>query len=103
MELGTGTAIPGKPRVFMPYAFGLNYYRDHCASVAKNCYEGFIMTKVSKKPLQDEQNNKIIRVKLKHTKMIVCASNVGCILANRLNSWDKQRVGVVEAGRKKER
>ena len=40
-----GANIPGKPRVFMPYAFGLNHYRDHCASVAKNCYEGFIMTK----------------------------------------------------------
>ena len=40
-----GANIPGKPRVFMPYAFGLNRYRDHCASVAKNCYEGFIMTK----------------------------------------------------------
>ena len=40
-----GANVPGKPRVFMPYAFGLNHYRDHCASVAKNGYEGFIMTK----------------------------------------------------------
>lgn len=40
-----GANVPGKPRVFMPYAFGLNHYRDHCASVAKNGYEGFVMTK----------------------------------------------------------
>ena len=40
-----GANIPGKPRVFMPYAFGLNNYRDHCDSVAACGYEDFLMTK----------------------------------------------------------
>ena len=40
-----GANVPGKPRVFMPYAFGLNHYRNHCASVAANGYAGFLVTK----------------------------------------------------------
>jgi hypothetical protein len=33
--------VPGKPRVFMPYAGGFANYADRCAEVAGNGYEGF--------------------------------------------------------------
>ncbi|MBM4382556.1 MAG: NAD(P)/FAD-dependent oxidoreductase [Deltaproteobacteria bacterium] len=36
-----GANIPGKPRVFMPYAAGVGVYREICDRVAKNGYEGF--------------------------------------------------------------
>ena len=36
-----GANIPGKPRVFMPYAGGMVRYREICAEVAANGYEGF--------------------------------------------------------------
>ena len=36
-----GANIPGKPRVFMPYAGGVGAYRDLCAAVAANAYMGF--------------------------------------------------------------
>jgi hypothetical protein len=31
--------MPGKPRVFMPYAGGMARYRQICAEVAANNYE----------------------------------------------------------------
>lgn len=36
-----GANIPGKPRVFMPYAGGMAHYRKICADVAARGYEGF--------------------------------------------------------------
>ena len=39
-----GANIPGKPRVFMPYAGGLDKYRAYCDEVAANGYPGFHMT-----------------------------------------------------------
>lgn len=36
-----GANIPGKPRVFMPYAGGVGAYRDLCAAIAANAYMGF--------------------------------------------------------------
>ena len=36
-----GANVPGKPRVFMPYAGGLDKYRAHCDDVAGNGYAGF--------------------------------------------------------------
>jgi cation diffusion facilitator CzcD-associated flavoprotein CzcO len=36
-----GANIPGKPRVFMPYAGGMAHYRKICADVAAKNYEGF--------------------------------------------------------------
>ena len=36
-----GANIPGKPRVFMPYAAGVGVYREVCDRVAANDYEGF--------------------------------------------------------------
>ncbi|MFC6835365.1 flavin-containing monooxygenase [Halomarina ordinaria] len=36
-----GENIPGKPRIFTPYAGGLDLYRQQCAEVAANDYEGF--------------------------------------------------------------
>jgi len=36
-----GANIPGKPRVFMPYAGGLNMYRKICNNVAEEGYKGF--------------------------------------------------------------
>ena len=38
-----GANIPGKPRVFMPYAGGLGNYREKCNEIAENGYEGFIL------------------------------------------------------------
>jgi cation diffusion facilitator CzcD-associated flavoprotein CzcO len=39
-----GANIPGKPRVFMPYAGGMAHYRSICADVAAKNYEGFAMS-----------------------------------------------------------
>ncbi|MGI9409521.1 MAG: flavin-containing monooxygenase [Hyphomicrobiaceae bacterium] len=36
-----GANIPGKPRVFLPYIGGVGAYREKCAEVAENNYEGF--------------------------------------------------------------
>ena len=36
-----GANVPGKPRMFMPYAGGLNTYTDICNQVAAKGYEGF--------------------------------------------------------------
>ena len=38
-----GANIPGKPRVFTPYAAGVGTYRKECDEVADNGYEGFIL------------------------------------------------------------
>ena len=38
-----GANIPGKPRVFMPYAGGVGAYRQRCDEVVANGYEGFIL------------------------------------------------------------
>ena len=42
-----GANIPGKPRVLMPYAGGVGAYRQKCAAVAANDYEGFTLTRAS--------------------------------------------------------
>ncbi len=39
-----GANVPGKPRVFMPYAGGMAHYRNICADVAARSYEGFILS-----------------------------------------------------------
>ncbi len=39
-----GANVPGKPRVFMPYAGGMKRYRDLCADVAARGYEGFALS-----------------------------------------------------------
>ena len=39
-----GISVPGKPRVFMPYAGGVESYREICAEVAASGYEGFLTT-----------------------------------------------------------
>ena len=39
-----GANVPGKPRVFMPYAGGMARYRQICAEVAATDYEGFNLT-----------------------------------------------------------
>ena len=39
-----GANIPGKPRVFMPYAGGMVRYRKICADVAARGYEGFMLS-----------------------------------------------------------
>jgi len=38
-----GANVPGKPRVFMPYAGGLNTYRSYCNEIAAKGYPGFRM------------------------------------------------------------
>ncbi|HEX6450974.1 MAG TPA: cyclohexanone monooxygenase, partial [Trebonia sp.] len=39
-----GANVPGKPRVFMPYAGGIPAYRATCDEVAGKGYEGFTLT-----------------------------------------------------------
>jgi cation diffusion facilitator CzcD-associated flavoprotein CzcO len=39
-----GANIPGKPRVFMPYAGGMVQYRQICAEVAERGYDGFVLS-----------------------------------------------------------
>ena len=36
-----GANVPGKPRIFMPYAAGVGPYREVCEQVAEKGYEGF--------------------------------------------------------------
>ena len=43
-----GANIPGKPRVFTPYAGGLGTYRKKCNEIADNDYEGFILVSGSR-------------------------------------------------------
>jgi len=38
-----GANIPGKPRVFMPYAGGMHRFRTLCNDVAAKGYEGFVL------------------------------------------------------------
>ena len=40
-----GANVPGKPRVFMPYAGGMARYRGICDEVAAKGYEGFELTR----------------------------------------------------------
>ncbi|TDH61050.1 NAD(P)/FAD-dependent oxidoreductase [Dankookia rubra] len=40
-----GANVPGKPRVFMPYAGGMARYREICNEVAAKGYEGFVLNK----------------------------------------------------------
>lgn len=40
-----GANVPGKPRVFMPYAGGMAHYRKICADVAAKGYTGFTLSK----------------------------------------------------------
>jgi cation diffusion facilitator CzcD-associated flavoprotein CzcO len=40
-----GANIPGKPRVFMPYAGGMVRYREICSDVVARGYEGFRLSK----------------------------------------------------------
>ena len=44
-----GANIPGKPRVFMPYAGGVGAYREKCDEIAYNGYEGFTLAPVNRK------------------------------------------------------
>jgi hypothetical protein len=39
-----GANVPGKPRVFMPYAGGMGRYRDICNDIAAKGYEGFLLS-----------------------------------------------------------
>ncbi len=43
-----GANIPGKPRVFMPYAGGVGAYREKCNEIADNGYEGFTLCSESR-------------------------------------------------------
>jgi cyclohexanone monooxygenase len=39
----TGANIPGKPRIFMPFAGGVGTYRQICDEIAATGYEGFAL------------------------------------------------------------
>ena len=58
-----GANIPGKPRVFMPYAGGQGKYRKKCNDVSANGYEGFILAPPPDLPLDREDggdNRKVL-------------------------------------------
>ena len=40
-----GANVPGKPRVFMPYAGGMAQYRKICEEVAADGYRGFALSR----------------------------------------------------------
>ncbi|MFF4873928.1 flavin-containing monooxygenase [Streptomyces sp. NPDC000961] len=40
----TGANVPGKPRVFLAYAGGLDRYREECDAVARSGYTGFVLS-----------------------------------------------------------
>ena len=40
-----GANVPGKPRLFMPYAGGMHVYREKCDEIAAKGYEGFELRK----------------------------------------------------------
>jgi cation diffusion facilitator CzcD-associated flavoprotein CzcO len=40
-----GANIPGKPRLFMPYAGGMNRYREICQEAVARGYEGFALSR----------------------------------------------------------
>ncbi|MGE0765369.1 MAG: flavin-containing monooxygenase [Hyphomicrobiaceae bacterium] len=42
-----GANVPGKPRVFMPYAGGMHRYRSICDEVVAKGYEGFEMSRAA--------------------------------------------------------
>ncbi|CAF4176922.1 unnamed protein product, partial [Rotaria sordida] len=46
----TGANIEGKPRMFMPYAGGLNVYRQKCKEIVADDYQGFSFAKSSSTP-----------------------------------------------------
>ena len=39
-----GANVPGKPRVFMPYAGGMAYYAKLCEEIAADNYRGFVLS-----------------------------------------------------------
>ncbi|MNN29048.1 Phenylacetone monooxygenase [compost metagenome] len=41
-----GANVPGKPRVFMPFAGGVDAYRAICDEVAEEGYRGFELERV---------------------------------------------------------
>ncbi len=45
-----GANVPGKPRVFMPYAGGMTRYRLICKNVRENGYEGFKLSGIADAP-----------------------------------------------------
>ena len=47
-----GANVPGKPRVFMPYAGGMARYRAICAEVAAHGYDGFVLGAPAQGPLE---------------------------------------------------
>ncbi|MCY3588277.1 MAG: NAD(P)/FAD-dependent oxidoreductase [Chloroflexi bacterium] len=48
-----GANIPGKPRVFMPYAGGVGVYRERCEEIASTDYPGFIQSEAKEPVLAD--------------------------------------------------
>ena len=48
-----GANIPGKPRVFMPYAGGVGVYRERCDEIAAAGYEGFNLQESREPALAD--------------------------------------------------
>jgi hypothetical protein len=43
-DVNAGANVPGKPRVFMPYAGGFSRYTGICDEVAKDNHRGFVIS-----------------------------------------------------------
>ncbi len=54
-----GANVPGKPRVFMPYAGGLARYRAMCAAIAEKGYEGFVLRKAGERAVAAARSGSI--------------------------------------------
>ncbi len=53
----TGTNIPGKPRMFTPYAGGVGTYRRICEAVADKGYEGFAFARLETSALSSAERD----------------------------------------------
>jgi cation diffusion facilitator CzcD-associated flavoprotein CzcO len=49
-----GANVPGKPRVFLPYVGGVGEFRNKCAQVAADDYEGFALTSQTSQVIAQE-------------------------------------------------
>ena len=55
-----GANIPGKPRVFMPYAGGMPRYRRICDAVASLGYPGFVLSDAEGTPSRVETGGRVL-------------------------------------------
>ncbi|WP_432089438.1 flavin-containing monooxygenase [Streptomyces sp. bgisy095] len=55
----TGANVPGKPRVFLAYAGGLDRYREECDAAARDGYAGFVLSSPAGGPTAEPHEDEI--------------------------------------------